>query len=150
MSNIKMMEERWDITYQHSMGETASHFYQTIIDQEKILGRKCDSCNRVIVAPRSYCDRCLESTNEWVEVELEGKVEMFTVVFQGFKGLPDPPYCIAYVLLDGADTAVLNYIKGVDWTPDNVQQNIKVGDRVQVKFSEQKEGRITDFWFEKL
>ncbi|MGF6951580.1 putative OB-fold protein [Neobacillus sp. B4I6] len=150
MENLKIMEEKWDITYQHSLGETAAHFYQTIIDQEKILGRKCDCCNRVLVAPRAYCDRCFENTSDWVEVGLEGTVEMYTVVYQGFKGLPAPPYCIAYVTLDGADTAILNYIKGIEWTTDNVAQNIKVGDRVKVKFSDRKEGRITDFWFEKV
>ena len=71
-------------------------------------------------------------------------------MFQTFKGLPEAPYCIAYVLLDGADTAILNYVKGIDWTPENVSQNIQVGDRVRAVFKEEREGRITDFWFEKI
>lgn len=147
---LKVMQEKWEITYEHALGETAGHFYSKIVNEEKILGKRCPNCQRVLVAPRSYCDRCFVDTTDWVEVGKEGQVEAFTVVFQKFKGLPDPPYCIAYVLLDGADTAVLNYVKNVDWTPDNVPQNIKVGDRVKVVFREQKEGKITDFWFEKI
>lgn len=150
MSEFKTMTEKWDITYEHALGETAGHFYETIVKEKKLLGKKCPKCSRVLAPPRSYCDRCFTDTGEWVELGLEGRVETFTVVFQGFKGLPDPPYCIAYVLLDGADTAILNYVKNVDWTPENVAQQIKVGDRVKVVFSEKREGKITDFWFEKI
>jgi len=148
--DIKTIQEKWDITYEHALGETAEHFYRMLVSEEKLLGKRCPKCGRVLVAPRSYCDRCFVDTTDWVEVGKEGRVEAFTVVFQKFKGLPDPPYCIAYVLLDGADTAILNYVRNVDWTPENVPQNIKVGDRVKVVFKEQKEGKITDFWFEKI
>jgi uncharacterized OB-fold protein len=144
------LEEHWDITYNHALGEVASRFYEALRDQEQILGRRCPSCERVLLPPRPFCDRDFVDTTDWVEVGHEGRVEVFTVVFQTFKGLPEAPYCIAYVLLDGADTAILNYVKGIDWTPDNVPQNIKVGDRVRAVFKEEREGRITDFWFEKI
>jgi uncharacterized OB-fold protein len=144
------LEEHWDITYNHALGEVASRFYAALRDQKKILGRRCPSCERVLLPPRPFCDRDFVDTKDWVEAGHEGRVEVFTVVFQTFKGLPEAPYCIAYVLLDGADTAILNYVKGIDWTPDNVPRNIKIGDRVRVAFKEEREGRITDFWFEKV
>jgi len=150
MSDFKTMTEKWDLTYQHALGETAGRFFEAIANEKKLLGKKCPKCSRVLVPPRSYCDRCFEDTADWVEVGREGTVQTFTVVFQAFKGLPEPPYCIAYVLLDGADTAILNYIRNVDWTPDNVPQQIKAGDRVKVVFAENREGKITDFWFEKI
>lgn len=144
------LEEHWDITYNHALGEVASRFYEALRDQEQILGRRCPSCERVLLPPRPFCDRDFVDTTDWIEVGHEGRVEVFTVVFQSFKGLPEAPYCIAYVLLDGADTAILNYVKGIDWIPENVSQNIQVGDRVRVVFKEEREGRITDFWFEKI
>jgi uncharacterized OB-fold protein len=147
---IKTTQEKWDITYNHSLGETASYFFEQLRDNKKIYGKKCNSCERVLLPPRSYCDRCFVDTEDWVEVGLEGRVETFTVVFQKFDGLPDPPYCIAYVLLDGADTAILNYVKGIDFTPDNVPTSIKMGDHVKVVFNPSAEGKITDFWYEKI
>ncbi len=147
---LTTLEEHWDITYNHALGETGSHFYTVLRDEGKLLGRRCPTSGRVLLPPRSFGDREFEDTTDWVEIGATGRVEVFTVVFQSFKGLPEAPYCIAYVLLDGADTAILNYVKGIDWTPDNVSQNIGVGDRVEVVFKEEREGKMTDFWFEKV
>jgi hypothetical protein len=38
----------------------------------------------------------------------------FTIVYESFQNLPDPPYAFGYVLLDGADTALGGLSKGVD------------------------------------
>lgn len=146
---LTTLEEHWDITYNHALGEVVSQFYTVLRDEGKIMGRRCPVCERVLLPPRPFCDRDFADTTEWVEIGHEGRVEAFTVVFQTFRGLPEAPYCIAYVLLDGADTAVVNYIRGIDWTPENVPQNIGIGDRVKVIFTEEREGRMTDFWFEK-
>jgi uncharacterized OB-fold protein len=147
--SLTTLQEHWDITYNHVLGETGSHFYTVLRDEGKILGRRCPVCERVLLPPRSFCDRDFVDTTDWVEVGTMGRVEAFTVVFQTFRGLPEAPYCIAYVLLDGADTAILNYIKGVDWAPENVPQNMSIGTRVELVLSEEREGKMTDFWFEK-
>jgi len=34
----------------------------------KILGRKCVGCDRVLVPPRMFCERCFRPTDEWVEL----------------------------------------------------------------------------------
>jgi hypothetical protein len=88
-------------------------------------------------------------TTEWVKVKNAGTIEAFTIVCEKFEGLPDPPYAIAYVLLEGASTAMANFVKGIDL--NNIEEalkHIKIGVRVRVVFKRKRRGRITDFWYE--
>jgi uncharacterized OB-fold protein len=101
------------------------------------------------VPARSYCDRCHVSTGQWFEVGSEGVIEMFTVVYEPFKGLPDPPYALAYVTLDGADTALPGYVRGVDLTEAaHAADRLAIGTRLRVAFTDQPQGTVTDYWFE--
>ena len=53
------------------------------------------------------------------------------------------------MLLDGADTAIGGYFKGVDLTdPREAAAKLKIGTRVVTKFAEQRTGDVLDFWFE--
>jgi uncharacterized OB-fold protein len=88
-------------------------------------------------------------TTEWREVGEEGVIEAATIVYEQFKSLPEPPYALAYVRLDGASTAIGNYLKGIDFSNHNAAvKQIQIGNRVKVKFHENLEGSILDFWFE--
>jgi len=63
--------------------------------------------------------------------------------------LPPPPYAFGYVLLDGADTALGGYFKGVDLTnPREAAEKLAISTRVVTKFAEQRKGDVLDFWFE--
>ena len=104
---------------------------------------------RVLVPPRSFSDETLLPTTEWVEVGPGGRIEAFTFVYEQFNNLPDPPYAFGYVLLDGADTALGGYFKGVDLTdPARRRRQLKIGTRVVTKFAEQRKGDVLDFWYE--
>jgi uncharacterized OB-fold protein len=88
-------------------------------------------------------------TEDWVDVASVGVIEMMTIVYEGFKGLPDPPYAIAYVTLDGASTALLGYVRGLDLTDVSAATSaLAIGTRVVVHFEEQPTGLVTDYWFE--
>ena len=142
--------EHWDIVYTHDKGPIVTEFYERLAEN-KILGRHCPKCERVLLPPRAFCDRDFADTDTWVEVGQKGIIETFTVVFQKFRGLPDPPYCIAYVRLDGADTSILNFVKVPGLVDaEAVRNKIKVRQKVKVVFAakDQRTGRITDFWFE--
>jgi uncharacterized protein len=53
------------------------------------------------------------------------------------------------VLLDGADTALGGYFKGLDLTdPAQAASRLKVGTRVVTKFAEHRTGDVLDFWYE--
>lgn len=142
-------EESWNISYQHALGETASWFFTELRDHGKLYGRRCPKSGRVLVPPRSFSDQTLEPTSEWVEVGPGGTVETFTIVYEAFKNLPPPPYAFGYVLLDGADTAIGGYFKGV--ALDDVRfasKQFSVGTRVVTRFADNRKGDVLDFWFE--
>jgi len=141
--------EAWNVVYNHALGETASWFYVQIRDNQKIYGRRCGETGRVLCPPRASSDQTLEPTTEWVEVGPGGTIETFTMVFQAFNGLPPPPYAFGYVLLDGADTALGGFFKGVDLSdPAKAAAQLKVGTRVVTRFAEKRIGDVLDFWFE--
>ena len=113
MSDVIEIEQHWDIHYRHSAGETGSAFFRAL-REKRLLGRRCLGCGRVLMPPRGFCDRCFVATGEWVPVGPEGVLEAFTIVAQKFTGLPDPPYVVAYARVKHADTALVNYLKGLD------------------------------------
>src|SRR5438874_245909 len=113
-TEIRTIIEHWDLTYRHSAGVVASEFFRALEEEGRILARRCPSCTRALLPPRPFCDRCYVDTEDWIEVGDAGVLETFTIVFAKFAGLPDPPYAIAYVRLERADTAILNYVRGLD------------------------------------
>ena len=141
--------EKWDITYKHALGETASWFFAQIRDNKRIYGRRDPKSGRVLCPPRAFSDETLEPTNEWVPVGPEGKIECFTIVYEPFNDLPDPPYAFGYVLLQGADTAIGGYFKGLDLTNGaEAAAKLAVGTPVITRFAEKRTGDVLDFWFE--
>lgn len=142
-------QESWNINYRHALGETASYFFAQIRDHAKIFGRRCGETGRVLVPPRAFSDQTLKPTTEWVEVGPGGQIEAFTIVYDAFQGLPDPPYAFGYVMLDGADTGLGGFFRGIDLTdPAKAAQKLKIGARVVTRFAEQRKGDVLDFWYE--
>jgi uncharacterized protein len=139
-------EQTWDLSYRHALGSTTSKFLGALAEG-KILARKTAD-GRVVVPPRSYDDRTHTATGDWVEVANEGVIEMFTVVYEPFRGLPAPPYVLAYALLDGADTALVGYVKGLDLSVPQAAVTLLKQARVVVKFAEKPTGTAADYWFE--
>lgn len=89
------------------------------------------------------------ATGDWLQVSTSGVIEMFTVVYEPFRGLPEPPYALAYVMLDGADTALPGYVRGLDLTDvEAVTKTLAIGTRVRVAFAENSVGSVADYWFE--
>jgi uncharacterized OB-fold protein len=112
------------------------------------MGTRCTKCERLLVPARAYCDTCMTKTDDWVEVGPEGTLETFTIIATAFPGLPPPPLVMAYVTLDGADTALINLVHGLDLSDIEVAaQNLNTLPRVRVEFVDEPAGRITDFSF---
>jgi uncharacterized protein len=142
-------QEVWNITYNHALGETASRFFTCIRDEATIYGRRCAKTGRVLVPPRSFSDETLLPTTDWVKVGPRGRIEAFTMVYEKFNNLPDPPYAFGYVLLDGADTALAGYFKGIDLSdPQAAAEQLEIGTRVTATFAPERKGEMLDFWFE--
>jgi len=142
-------KESWNIGYDHALGETASYFFAQVRDNAQIYGRLDPKSGRVLVPPRAFSDQTLQPTTDWVKVGPRGKIEAFTIVYEEFKTLPDPPYAFGYVLLEGADTAIGGFFRGVDLTdPAKAARELKLGTRVMTRFAEERTGSVLDFWFE--
>ena len=143
-----IVEQQWNLAYRHTADEVTATFFRTLRDEKKLLGIRCPECERVLVPPREFCDRDFCKTSGWVELGNEGTIELFTIVYQPVKGLPEPPYVVAYVRPDGADTAIANFLGGIDLSDrGEALERLAIGKRVTIAFRDDRVGRMTDFEF---
>jgi uncharacterized OB-fold protein len=137
----------WDFDYTYYAGAAASRFFGEL-RRGRIVGTLCPQCQRVLVPARTFCDACFTDTTEWKEVGLHGILETFTILTSSIPGSPEPPFVVGYVTLEGASTAVLNFVEGVDLSDlDAAGEALLRRPRVRVVFNESPQGRITDFKF---
>lgn len=142
-----VVTEHVTLRYDYSLGEVAGRFMNGL-KEGKILATRCSKSALTYLPPRSYCERSFEKCDSWVEVGLQGVIETSTIVVRGFEGKRNPPVAIAFVRLDGADSAIGNYVDGLDLSNyGEAMKRLAPGRRVRVEFAAQREGRITDFSF---
>lgn len=125
--------------YTHAAGPVRSRFLLELRDNQRIMGTRCPSCNRVYVPAKPTCIVCLGALDEWVVASNRGTVLTYTVVSQpgpGHKRAAPFIYCI--VQLDGADTGLTHFLGEVD------HEDLRVGMRVEAVFQEAREGSILD------
>jgi len=127
----------WRYTY--AAGPVRSRFLLEFRDNQRIMGTRCPSCNRVYVPARPTCILCFNELNEWVEVSNRGTVLTYTMIAQ-----PAPshkrtvPFIYGIIQLDGADTGLTHFLGEVD------HQDLRVGMRVEAVFQQAREGSILD------
>ena len=132
-------EGRIKVPYSWQAGETASYFLIRLRDDQKIVGRKCPKCQKVLVPPRKNCPFCFVHTKEWVELVGQGEVETFTIVHRGTHIQPlKPPFVYAVIRLDGADTGMVHLLGEVE------PGDVKEGMRVKAVFAEERKGSPLD------
>lgn len=122
------------LPYQYFAGRTGSRFLIALRDEKKIMGVRCERCGKVFVPPRSTCERCFDDlTDRWVDVGDSGVVTNYTVVrFQEPHQPIPPPYILALIKLDGADTPLTHIVKGI------AASQMSIGLRVKAVFSKSK------------
>ena len=146
-SSPQVITDRVSLRYDYALGEVAGRFMEGL-KQGKILATRCSKSGMTYLPPRSFCERSFEPCDSWVEAGSEGVVEASTIVVRGFEGKRKPPVAIAFVRLDGMDSAIGNYVDDLDLSDyEKAMKRIAPGPRARVKFAEQREGRITDFAF---
>jgi uncharacterized OB-fold protein len=112
------------LDYQYAASPEESAFYRGL-NEGRILGQRCPTCQKVYVPPRSACPADGTPTAEEVELSQTGTITTFCIVNVPFLGQKIiPPYVSAYVLLDGADIAILHLILGVP--ADEVRMGMRV------------------------
>lgn len=141
----------WGFDYTYYTGEAATRFFSELAENRRIMGTRCPCCKRLLVPARAFCDACMERTTDWEEVGPEGTLETFTIITTAFPGLPKPPIVMAYVTLDGADTALINLVQGLDLSDiEAAAKRLNALPRVVATFVDKPQGRITDFSFKLL
>jgi uncharacterized protein len=142
-----VITETVTLRYDYALGEVAGRFMAGL-KEGKILATRCSKSALTYLPPRSYCERSFEKCDSWVEAGLEGVIEASTIVVRGFEGKRKPPIAIAFVRLDRTDSAIGNYVDGLDLSDfDAAMLKIAPGKRVRVEFAPERAGRITDFTF---
>jgi hypothetical protein len=69
----------------------------------KIVGRTCVKCDRALVPPRMFCERCFRPTDEWVELPGTGIIETFSISYiDTDANRIEEPIFVGTVALDGA------------------------------------------------
>ncbi|MBI2566641.1 MAG: Zn-ribbon domain-containing OB-fold protein [Candidatus Schekmanbacteria bacterium] len=121
-----VVEGKLALPYQYFAGKTGSRFLTSLRDDKRILGLRCERCRKVFVPPRETCQGCFEPiAGNWVEVAATGTVTGFTVVRYAEPHQPlAPPYVLALIKLDGADTALVHLVTGV--SPEDVRTGMRV------------------------
>ena len=112
------------LDYDYAASPEESLFYRGL-NEGRIMGQRCPTCEKVYIPPRSACPVDGTPTAEEIELSHTGTVTTFCIVNVPFLGQKiTPPYVSAYVLLDGADIAVLHLILGMP--ADEVRMGMRV------------------------
>ena len=139
-SDCDVVEGKLALPYTYFAGQVGSLFLTTIRDRHQIMGVRCDTCGKVFVPPRQTCERCLADIRDnWVTLSDTGEVVNFTVVRYADGHLAKkPPYVLALIQLDGADTPMTHIVEGI------APEAVKIGLRVKAVYADKTTGTILD------
>lgn len=147
MSEFPTIPGDWNIHYEYSVGKTAAAFFDGLKSRGVILGSRCDSCGRVLLPARGFCERCFVDTSDLVEVGPGGEVETFTLPSNPVVTRSGDHFMIALIKVDGADSGLVHFVDGLDFSdPYHVFRSVEAGLRVEAEFraQEEREGHILD------
>ena len=112
------------LDYRYTPGKASSDFLRDM-KEGKVSGRRCPSCAKVYFPPRGGCPMCGVEFTDTVEIAHTGTVVTFAVVNVNFANrVIDLPYVSGEVLFDGADTATMVLVRGID--PYEVRMGMRV------------------------
>lgn len=112
------------------------------LEQKKFIGNKCSKCGKVYIPPRKICGDCFEHIEDYVDLPDTGVLTNFTftkwAISERRPRQSKNIKMIGLVNLDGADSAMLLPILETE------PENLKIGMKVQVVWSEKPQGQPTD------
>ena len=143
----KVLTTAWkpDLRYAWDDGIAIGRYLKGL-KEGQIVAKKCRQCDRIMLPPRMFCERCWRITDEWITVKDTGTVNTFAVshVDWAAKRLPkgQRPFTPAVIEIDGASRGM-----GILHLIDKIKpEKIFVGLRVKAVWRPQAErtGAITD------
>jgi uncharacterized OB-fold protein len=126
-----------ELDYLYAASPEESLFYSSVAEG-KLVGQRCPTCLKVYIPPRSACPADGTPTAEEVPLPDTGTITTFCIVNVPFLGQRiTPPYVSAYVLLDGADIALLHLILDIP------AEEVRMGMRVKAVWKPREEWGTT-------
>jgi acetyl-CoA C-acetyltransferase len=124
-SAVGSVDDTLDVTYEWDAGEAMGAFLEGLRDG-RVVATFCTSCERTLVPPRKFCERCFRPADRWTQVEAVGLVETFSIchVSWDMRDL-DPPEIPAVIRMDGASDGGFLHKLG-DVAPEDVQIGMAV------------------------
>ena len=112
-----------------------SSFFKNL-KQGRLTTTKCKECGKLLWPPRVICPECLSDKLGWINLGTEGELYSFTEVRLGaaLGWVQDVPFCVGIVKIGG-----LLISTRID---DARYEDLKIGDRVQLKIVELDDGRV--------
>ena len=142
MKQVPHVVARPQAKYAWAVGVAMSRFLEGL-KQGKILGRTCVQCERILVPPRMFCERCYRTTDEWVELPGTGVIETFSISYidTDANRIKEPIF-VGVLAFDGAPPhcGIMHYFGEVS------QDKIHIGMPVEPVWKPEGErvGAITD------
>jgi uncharacterized OB-fold protein len=145
----KVLSVKWtpNLKYAWDNGPAIGR-YLAELKNGNVIAKKCNSCNRVMIPPRMFCELCWRPSDEWTFVHDTGTVNTWVVSHVDWKaGRLDiaggiRPYTPAVIEIDGASKGmgILHLLDEVD--PWKIFRGMKV--KAVWKPAEERTGSITD------
>lgn len=99
------------VHYDYSVGAGSSTFLRAI-REGRILGARCPDTGKVYVPPRLSSVETASPMSELVELPDRGVVYTYCIVnIKFYDQVLEIPYAYAYIVLDGADSAIMHLIQ---------------------------------------
>lgn len=134
-----VIEDRWELLHRHALGRAGEAFVAGL-ERGELIAAHCPSCDRTLLPPRGFCERCFVATEMVPFPDLTGELLSFTIVRRPFTGSPDAPFAVGYARLNGADTAIGALIEGVDLGPELGDPELSVGLPVELVIRDDTDG----------
>ncbi len=111
--------------YVYTPGRSLSSYLRAMADK-RILGDRCPDTGQVFVPPRGVSPVAGKATDKLIELPDAGYVESFNITRVPIQMRPDltPPYCSAWIVLDGASVGFMGLV--INIAPEEVRIGMRV------------------------
>jgi uncharacterized protein len=134
------------LRYLWDTGEALGRYLKEL-RQGRLIARRCDGCQRIMIPPRMFCERCFRPTDEWVYLNDTGRILTFSLCYVTWdvRRLKQPQIP-AVIEIDGASPGmgILHLVKTA--RPKQVRVGMSV--RALWRTPSKRRGSITDiaYW----
>lgn len=142
LEKIPHIRTKPNAKYAWAAGVAISRFLDEL-KNGKIIGRRCKRCDRVLVPPRMFCERCFGPTDEWIYLPGTGVVETFSISYidQNANRITEP-ILVGTVAFDGAPPhcGIMHYFGEVE------PERLKIGMAIEPAWKPESErvGSVLD------